>query len=391
MDTERLGFRDRLLEKFDLVVLLFTAMGIGVSLVSMVLLWRVGAQIPVLYLVIGLVSVNLATSILLYLLVAVARQRLGVRLAAMRDAAHELGGGDLSVEMPEGDDDLGAMGASLNTMRERVGRLLKAQRDLLSGVSHELRSPLARIEVGLELIDMELAGQGEHELIVGIREEVALLERHIARLLEAQRVTRDRVVLRKESVVVNDLIKTVVGRERFRLNKLNWKVELDLLAEYARVQGDINALDRVFSTLIENAIRHASMPANDIDPTANERSVASEEPWQPTLRVESSIRDRSLVIRFMDRGPGLDEAQCVQVFEPFFRGDRSRNTATGGTGLGMYLTRNIMRAHRGDVLAHPRTGGGLVVEMRLPLQGQGESKETMRVRWTDAREEVAEL
>ena len=383
METERLGLRDRLLERFDATLLVCTALSMGVSIAALVLLLRVSAQVPVIYLVSGLIAINVAASVLLYLLVAVARERLRVRLGAIRDAAHELGGGDLSVEMPEGEDDLGAMGASLNTMRARVARLLNAQRDLLSGVSHELRSPLARIEVGLELIDMELEGDSDHELIVGIREEVALLERHIARLLEAQRVTRDRVVLRKQPVTIDALIETVVGRERNRLKKLGWDLELALNAADAEIQGDANALDRIFSTLLENAIRHASTPADSVKDNA--------EQWRPSLKVESVLDDKGLIVRFMDRGPGLNDDQCVQVFEPFFRGDRSRNTATGGTGLGMYLTRNIMRAHRGDVLARPREGGGLVVEMRFPLHGQSELKETMRVQWTDAREDLSQM
>ena len=383
METERLGLRDRLLERFDATLLVCTALSMGVSIAALVLLLRVSAQVPVIYLVSGLIATNVAASVLLYLLVAVARERLRTRLGAIRDAAHELGGGDLSVEMPEGEDDLGAMGASLNTMRARVARLLNAQRDLLSGVSHELRSPLARIEVGLELIDMELEGDSDHELIVGIREEVALLERHIARLLEAQRVTRDRVVLRKQPVSIDALIETVVDRERNRLKKLGWDLQLALNAADAEIQGDANALDRIFSTLFENAIRHASTPADSAQEIA--------EQWRPSLRVESVLDDKGLIVRFMDRGPGLSDDQCVQVFEPFFRGDRSRNTATGGTGLGMYLTRNIMRAHRGDVLARPREGGGLVVEMRFPLRGQSELKETMRVQWTDAREDLPEM
>ncbi len=479
---------DRLLAHFDLLAIAACVVGVGAVVGA-------GALVARLYgglggfnaLIIGLLLLAAAAVIAYYVLVTLARQRLHMRLVEMRDAAHELGGGDLSVAVPEAEDDLGALGGSLNTMRERIARLLTAQRELLSGVSHELRSPLARIEVSLELINMELECEDEHELVIGIREEVALLERHISRLLEAQRVSRDRVVLTRRPLQVDTLLGRVIDRERLRMAKLGWRLDVALGAGEAEVNGDDNALDRVFSTLIENAIRHAAQPgpeaaysgsfaavpegsepaetradapgadelvtsaeppaesavesaaeltgeaqaseprdeagpakpapapegeaaepdasraaadpeasATAAEPTAAEPAAA--EPaaagraaqgavWAPSLRIETEVGEASVTLRFMDRGPGLDEEQCARVFEPFFRGDRSRSTATGGTGLGMYLTRNILRAHGGDVLARPRDGGGLVVELRMPLRGNKEVKETMRVQWSDLRED----
>lgn len=457
-----------ILLRFDGVALLLSVLGLGaVGGAGALVVRTTGGLAGYNTLIVGLLLLAAATVVGYYVLVALARQRLHERLAVMRDSAHELGGGDLSVEVPEGADDLGALGASLNTMRSRVARLMTAQRELLSGVSHELRSPLARIVVALELIDMELPGEEDHELIVGIREEVALLERHISRLLEAQRVTRDRVVLTRKILVIDGLVDAVITRDRLRLKSLGWRLETHLNAEDAEILGDENALDRVLSTLIENTIRHAANPgaeaaysgafevvpegaaravsevpgavttsevdhahSGDVPPRSTEANTVpssradsaaadsaaatsdaaeeggeggvetavksaegdsspapAKEAWSPSLRIETELDESGVLIRVMDRGPGLSQEQCTRVFEPFFRGDQSRSTATGGTGLGMYLTRNILRAHGGDVLARPRDGGGLVVELRLPQRGRKPLKETMRVQWSDVRDD----
>lgn len=328
--------------------------------------------------VLALMLLAAATIIGHFVLVAVARQRYRERLAVIQDAARELGHGDLAATAPEGDDDFGALGRSLNAMSDRTSRLLAAQRDLLSGVSHELRSPLARINVSLELLTVALPESEEAtELIDGIREETALLERHIARLLEAQRVSTRRVLLQRKPLVLDELVNKVISRERLRLGKLGWAVEVELALGDLEVVGDDNALDRVLSTLVENAIQHAGEAHGQL-------GAAS-------LRIETEKTRNSAVVRVLDRGPGLTEDQCARAFEPFFRIDQSRSTKTGGTGLGMYLARKIAEAHRGTARAWPRDGGGLVVELRIPARGYKELKETLRVEMdADALKALAE-
>lgn len=327
-----------------------------------------------------------ATTVALYVVVGRARASLHERTRAMREAARELGGGDLAVNLPEGDDDLGSLARSMNAMSTRIARLLQAQRDLLSGVSHELRSPLARISIALELIEMgREEDQDLRELIEGLREEVDLLERHISRLLEAQRVSSKRVLLKRKAVVLDELLAAIFARERNRLDRLGWRYSLELGAPEREVLGDANALDRIFSTLIENAIRHAGPRTEDEIGAETARFVAGggEDPaapkTSPSLRIETGDDEGGLYVRVMDRGPGLTPEQCAVAFEPFARIDSSRSSRTGGTGLGLYLARTIAEAHGGSASALPRPGGGLIVEVRLPSRGQKDLKETMRV------------
>lgn len=312
-----------------------------------------------------------------YIVVSRARGALHQRLSVMRDAARELGGGDLEIVVPEGDDDIGALGRSLNAMSTRIARLLHAQRDLLSGVSHELRSPLARMVVALELIAI---GRGEQdpelaELVSGLREEVSLLERHISRLLEAQRVSSKRVVLSRKPLSIDALVQTVVRREHNRMTHLGWTLTVETRAGGGEVLADENALDRVVSTLIENAVVHAASPGP---------AQADQADWAPSLHVETDIDGSDVLVRVMDRGPGLTPEQCALAFEPFARIDSSRSSRTGGTGLGLYLAKTISEAHGGEARAFPREGGGLVVELRLRGRDVKEQKETLRVAAVEA-------
>ncbi|MSQ84502.1 MAG: HAMP domain-containing histidine kinase [Myxococcales bacterium] len=315
-------------------------------------------------------------------------QRNTARLRVLREVAQELGVGDLSARAPTDPlDDFGQLGLGLNVMADRIGRLLQAQRDLLAGVSHELRSPLARILVALELIRIEFEKsracapggvdrrRSEGALLAEeVEEEVHLLERHISRLLEAQRIGVEGALPQRREVHLDQLIEMVVTRERHRLQGLNWQIELALTLVDARLMGDENALDRVFSTLVENAVQHAGEGIDD-----------SGRPAERNLRVETR-RDETgqAIVTVMDRGPGLRPEDCQQVFEAFFRMDRSRSSSTGGTGLGLYLVKRIAESHGGQAKAVPRVGGGLIIEVRLPLLGvTREVKETIRMNIED--------
>jgi signal transduction histidine kinase len=200
---------------------------------------------------------GVAASIAVILVLALSAFQQGVtRLRQLREVVSDIGLGDLNVRAAaEPVDELGLLGLSLNAMADRVARVLQAQKDLLAGVSHELRSPLARIEVALELIRIELvAGRDQapqglerrrespgEQLLGEIHEEVVLLERHIQRLLEAQRVGVDRVLVVRKPLSLDDLVQTVVRRETHRLELLGFGLEVVLDSGHAVLNGDENA------------------------------------------------------------------------------------------------------------------------------------------------------
>ncbi len=334
--------------------------------------------------ILGTLLLAAAAVAMLLVLALTAFQRGILRIRQLRDVTADIGLGDLSVRAPvEASDELGLLGLSLNAMADRVARVLQAQKDLLAGVSHELRSPLTRIEVACELIRIELEatrlhapagvdrrreGQGE-QLLGEIHEEVVLLERHIQRLLEAQRVGVDRVLVQRKPLSLDELVQTVVRREKHRLEQLGFTMEVVLDSGNAVLHGDENALDRVLSTLIENAVTHAC-DGEAVDGRKIERE----------LRIETARDELNAIVRVHDRGPGLTTEQCTRVFEAFYRTDRSRDAKTGGTGLGLYLVKRIAEGHGGTARALPREGGGLTIELRLPVHGHREHTETVRMR-----------
>jgi signal transduction histidine kinase len=336
-----------------------------------------------LWIVVGLLAVaGFLVGVMLSVALG-ASHAVGARVRQLREIAGDLGSGDLSVRAPiEPFDDLGSLGLALNAMADRVARVLQAQKDLLSGVSHELRSPLARIAVALELIRQEFeaaraaAPGGENrrreagpQLLTDILEEVALLERHIQRLLEAQRVGVDRVLVQRANIVLDELAATVLRREQNRLDEQGFVVEAQFGAPGQVLSGDANALDRVLSTLIQNVIEHTA------DSSAPSGTQAAK-----SLRVETERVGAELVVRVLDRGPGLTPEQCSRVFEAFYRTDASRTRNTGGTGLGLYVVKKLTEAHGGSARAIPRPGGGLMIELRLPLPGVKMAKETVRMK-----------
>ncbi len=365
-------------EVFAVAVAIATLSALGAAAVTV---WQsrmtlAGTELAALF------AAAVGTAILLAISLTLT-QGLRERARVLREAALEIGLGDLSVRAPvEPMDDLGALGQSLNAMAERIARMLQAQRDLLAGISHELRSPLARIEVTLELIRIELdrerarAPQGKdrrrnegEELLQELHEEVRLLEEHIARLLEAQRVGMDRVLLHRGDVDLDALAQTVLRRERHRLERLGFEFELTLDSLGSVVSGDANALDRVISTLIENAIRYA---VSD--------TMLDGQPCPPSLQIETNRDPGGAILRVMDRGPGLSTEECTRVFEAFYRSPSARARIAIGSGLGLFLVKRTVEAHGGTVGAMPRPGGGLVIEIRLPVIGQTELRETVKIR-----------
>lgn len=351
----------------ELFAILLAAVGLLAVATAAVLTLR-----PVLgtvAVVVVLVVAALAFAALLILTLTLS-QALRARVRQMRDVATEIGLGDLTARAPvTADDDLGVLGLALNTMADRIARQMQANRDLLAGVSHELRSPLTRIDVLVELLRGEAVAPATEDMLAEISEETALLERYIARLLEAQRVGLDRVLLQREPMDLPDLVTRVLRRETRRLQQLGFDVRLDLdRLPFGEVAGDDNALDRVFATLIENAIQHAG-PASAAVP-----------PGHPlALLIEGWREEVWAVVAVSDRGPGVAQEQCLQLFEAFYRGDLSRKLGTGGSGLGLYLVRKLTEAHGGHVRAMPRRGGGLTIELRLPLLGESVERETMRL------------
>lgn len=256
-------------------------------------------------------------------------RRITGRLERLQARVDTLGAGALSTRVEvEGNDEVANLARSFNRAADRIERLVNARRTALAGVSHELRSPLARIRMAIELLQ-----DGERpELRTRLAQDIAELDDLIGELLLASRLDALDRLERSEQV---DLL-ALLAEEAARANA-------DVSGKPVSIQGDPRMLRRLLRNLLDNARRYA-------DGSPIEASI---EPLD-----HGGVR-----LRIADRGPGVPTAERERIFEPFYRSASERSDR--GVGLGLSLVRQIARHHGGEVRCLPREGGGTCFEVKL--------------------------
>ena len=279
----------------------------------------------------------LAALALLALVVAIGAwplsRRLARRLERLQGRVEALGAGDLAARVEiEGKDEIAALARSFNRAAERIQALVEAQRDTLAAASHELRSPLARIRMAVEL----LAENGDPALRARVERDVEELDELIEEILLASRLNTLERPSHRERVDLQALAAEEAARAGAAFE-----------GEPTIVEGEGRLLVRLIRNLLDNAARHA--------------------PGSPAL-VELETGADHVVLRVSDRGPGVPEAEREKIFEPFHRREvRRESDEDRGVGLGLSLVRQIARRHGGDATCLPRDGGGACFEVRLPV------------------------
>jgi len=266
-------------------------------------------------------------------------------VSVLRSATKDIASGNLAArvgsKVTRRRDEIGQLGRDFNAMAARVEALVSAQRQLLQDVSHELRSPLARLRVALELARRR-SGERAHDRI---ELECERLEELIGGLLEITRL--EGVLSGSEAVDLVAVLREVVADARFESGNENITLEI-ASSEPLILEGD----QRLLRSAIDNVVRNA------VDYTPTEAGV--------DVAVTSSRNE--VTVQVCDRGPGVPEHALEGIFEPFFRVERSRDLRHGGTGLGLAIAARAIRLHGGTIRAVNRQGGGLLVEIRLPAR-----------------------
>jgi signal transduction histidine kinase len=264
-------------------------------------------------------------------------RRLTFRLEALQRGVDELGHGDLRARVSvEGNDEVARLATSFNTAAARIEQLVDAQRSLLANASHELRSPLARIRLALELLQRDALPDQRAALKRELERDIGELDQLIDEILLASRLDAQGAA-REAPFEPLDL--TALAAEECA--RFGARLEAGPIAAV----GDARLLRRLLRNLLDNARRHA--PGAPIDVTLRAR------PGEVELTVA-------------DRGPGVDEAERSRIFEPFYR-PRGAGESAGGAGLGLALAARIAHRHRGTVACLPRAGGGTEFVVRLPI------------------------
>lgn len=281
-------------------------------------------------------------------------------LRRMSQAMDKIAAGELDHRVPvRGGDEVAQMGHSFNAMANRIAGMLAGQKELMAGVSHELRSPLTRMRLSLELFrDQFVSASAEPggeplspRRLDEIAGEIDALDGLVGELLLFSRLElggeQGSLALDLGSVDLAEVADDAWHRVEDEARETGMHLDLDIVAGAETVRADRRLLERLLGNLFENGIRHARR--GDV------RLRARPHPDDPA-RVE---------IRVADAGPGVPEALRDRLFEPFFRADPSRSRGTGGVGLGLMIVRRAVEAHGGTITARPSDEGGLEIVFDL--------------------------
>ncbi len=282
-------------------------------------------------------------------------------LMELRTATRSLAEGNLSARVSPAigkrRDELATLAADFDLMAERIESLLKSQRRLLGDISHELRSPLARLSVALELA-RQRAGADAEGALDRIEREAESLNEMIAQLLTITRLEAGASQMRLTKVDLERLVREVSDDADFEAQSANRVVRINDCAPGALVMGDEKLLRSAVENVVRNAVRH----------TAKGTEV------EVNLHCERNGDEPHAEISVRDHGRGVPEGELTEIFRPFYRVEEARDRLTGGAGLGLAITARAISLHGGTVTAMNAPGGGLVVNMRIPISEPNKHK-----------------
>ena len=307
----------------------------------------------------------LHAGLVLLLVVVITRplaRRIARPLEALTDAARRLGAGDFKTRIPvhggssrrwlgtkHPADEMQTVTASFNDMAQRIETLIASHKDLLANVSHELRSPLARIRVALELIPRSAAVETR---LQGIETDLAELESLIDEVLTASRLDSSSLRLQLSEVDCRELFTRIT--EQAARDPVTVGQELRaVVGPGVLLIADEELLKRALWNLVENAAKYGA----------------------PPITLEAASVDNVVELSVTDQGPGIPESARERVFEAFYRQDPARTPSAGdaqrpGVGLGLALARRIVEAHGGTIRitsANPRPDESVGCRVRIVM------------------------
>jgi len=283
---------------------------------------------------------------------------LSTPIEELRGVTQELSDGKLTARVNEKllrrRDEIGHLGRDFNVMAGRIESLVEAQRRLLGDISHELRSPLARQGVALGLARRR-AGAEASSALDRIEREGERLNEMIGQLLALSRLESGTDGLKNVKIDLNSLVQDVVDDADFEARSGTRSVSL-VKDEPCQLFGVPELIRSAIENVVRNAVRHT------------EKGTAV----VVSLVAEADHGERWATINVRDHGKGVPENSIAEIFRPFYRVEDARDRTTGGTGLGLSIAARAVRLHRGTIKASNAENGGLLVEIRLPVESQSD-------------------
>lgn len=264
-------------------------------------------------------------------------------LRVLARAVDRFGAGDLSVRVNSTQkDEIGDLSRAFDRMAERIATLLTAERRLLQDVSHELRSPLARLSFAAELMR---TAEDRDTALARIRKEIHRLTDMVGALIQVTRAEGDLSSDNQESLQLDELVDTVVEDCRVEADARHCQIEV-AVDSLPPMRADRELLRRAIENVVRNSIRYT--------------------PEASRVDIQLSVAGDTARIGVRDYGPGVPADSLSKIFQPFFRVDDSRDSSTGGVGLGLAIARRAIGLHHGRLWAQ-NAEPGLQVWIELPL------------------------
>jgi signal transduction histidine kinase len=261
----------------------------------------------------------------------------------LRESMVRFGRGDLSARANfRRNDELGDLARAFDLMADRIQTLLTAERRLLQDISHELRSPLARLRFAVELARSNAPNQPAFNRVTKEVERLATL---VGELLQVTRAEGDVESRNIADIDLSALLESIVDDCQIEAEARNCTIDL-LIPNRIFWPGDKELVHRAFENVLRNAIAHT--------------------PEGSVVEVDLRVTENQVICRIRDYGPGVPDDQLSEIFRPFFRVEEDRNRENGGgVGLGLAIAERAIRVHHGQILAH-NVQPGLLIELKLP-------------------------
>jgi len=274
-------------------------------------------------------------------------------ILAIKQAATAIGNGQLDARIENANkrnDELGSLSKSFNIMAEKLSQNLTANQRLLADVSHELRSPMTRLQLAIGLSQQT---KDNHELqakhLARCELEVTRLDKMIDDVLSLSRLENSFQKINLQTVVLDSLLADICQDCQYLADEKHMLITMKDFSR-AKLLANQKLLNSALSNVIINAIKYS--------PEKSEVMISMVQSIQP---------QESVSIIIADSGTGVPPDALEQLFQPFYRVDEARDRKSGGTGLGLAIAKQAVLAHNGDITAKNNNNGGLTVTITLPL------------------------
>lgn len=271
-------------------------------------------------------------------------------IVELQEASRRFAKGDFSKKIIKNAmaryDEIGDLAVDFNNMAERIELGINSQKRLFHDISHELRSPLARMQVGIELLQLKVS-ESEKSLVERLGKDVTRMNALIEELLQFSKLENRQVGSANEDVDLGKALENVCEDAEFEGHNNHKGVRLEIKQD-SIIKGNPALIERAFENIIRNGLRFT--PENTV------------------VEVRLEKIDNKAIIKIADQGSGVPEDQVEKIFAPFYCIKQDRNPQKGGIGLGLSIALRAIQLHKGNIKMSNRKEGGLLATIEIPLE-----------------------